>query len=70
MAKFLKFILFLVIFHFIISLHFDLSVENKRCYYEELFDHSVAVIKYKIWTSPNNLEKCNMNLIISEGIAQ
>lgn len=58
---------FLILFSFISlisALHFDISQEPIKCYYEELFRHSVAVIKYKLWTSPASTQKCkNKNLL-------
>ena len=57
-----------VIFLFLIlknnsCLHFDLNSESKRCYIEELFTGSVAVIKYKMWSTPDNLEKSKIKNI-------
>ena len=43
-----------------LSLHFDLTQENNRCFIEELFKGSVAIIKYKIWSNtPEHTEKGN-----------
>ncbi len=58
MIKLLKVTSLICLLLHVSSLHFDLSRENKRCYLEELFDHSVAVIKYKIWTNTTNEDKC------------
>lgn len=58
MEKLFKFTLLLSLISFALSLHFDLSKENKKCYIEELFENSVAVIKYKLWSSPQGVDKC------------
>lgn len=43
----------------VLTLHFDLSSDHQRCYIEELFKGSVAIIKYKVWSTPNNVEQGN-----------
>jgi hypothetical protein len=59
--KILKLFFVLYISNLINSLHFDISTENQRCYYEELFEGSVAIIKFTIWSSPNSVDKCIFN---------
>ncbi len=52
-------LLFLLCFTSLIScFHFDISIENQRCFYEELFKGSVAIINYEIWSTPNSVDKC------------
>ena len=57
MKSLLKLIFLISLCQNIFSLHFDLNEEHVRCYYEDFYKGSVAVIKYKIWSTPNNLEK-------------
>ena len=59
MKTLLKCLLLFIAIQGMFSLHFDLNTENKRCYIEELFSSSVAVIKYKIWSTPTNVDKSN-----------
>lgn len=58
MTRIIKLALVFCLFSFAFSLHFDLSQENSRCYIDELFGNGVAVIKYKIWSTPHGMEKC------------
>jgi hypothetical protein len=57
MKTLLKCCFLFILINLTISLHFDLNEENNRCYIEELFKGSVAAIKYKIWSTPQNVDK-------------
>jgi len=63
MKTLLKLFFFLFLINLTISLHFDLNQENNRCYIEELFKGSVAAIKYKIWSTPENVDKSSLKIL-------
>lgn len=45
-------------------LHFELMPYEPKCFFEELFEGSVATIKYKIWTDDKDLDERQSMLIL------